>query len=155
MVDIILYYYIYIIIYRGKNKQKERKRENQGEGCRRHLRQFLASLLFRLLPPPSTPSPAAHPLTKSHPVKGMGGHPARLWVMLYPSPRHRSANNKRGAGLRACLSSCRLSLASCCLLLPLCIPRSIVPLFVLIFSARSCLTFCPPSCRLSPPMPRW
>ena len=91
----------------------------------------------------------------SHPVKGMGGHPARLWVMLSPPPRQRSANNKRGAGLRACLSSCRLSLASCCLLLPLCIPRSLVPLFVLIFSARSCLTFCPPSCRLSQPMPRW
>ena len=104
---------------------------------------------------PSAPSPAAHPLTQSHPVKGIGGHPARLWVMLSPPPRQRSANNKRGAGLRACLSSCRLSLASCCLLLPLCIPRSLVPLFVLIFSARSCLTFCPPSCRLSQPMPRW
>ena len=42
----------------GQKKRPTRKRENQGEGCRRHLRPFLASLLFRLLPPPSTPSPA-------------------------------------------------------------------------------------------------
>ena len=51
MIAIILYYYTYLIIYRGKNKsnQKGRKRENHGEGCRRHLRQFLASLLLRLM----------------------------------------------------------------------------------------------------------
>ena len=36
------------------------KRENQCEGCRRPLRQFLASLLFRLLSSPSAPSPSAH-----------------------------------------------------------------------------------------------
>ena len=49
MVAIILYYYIYIIIYRGKTKESRREgRENQCKGCLRHLRQFLASLLFRL-----------------------------------------------------------------------------------------------------------
>ena len=46
MIAIILYYYTYLIIYREKTKQEEGKeeRENQGEGCRRYLRQFLASL---------------------------------------------------------------------------------------------------------------
>ena len=45
---------------RAEQTSKRKKRENKGEGCRRNLRQFLASLLFRLLHPPSTPSPAAH-----------------------------------------------------------------------------------------------
>lgn len=48
----------------GQSK-RNRKRENQGERCRRHLRQFLASLLLRLMSTPSTPSPAARPLTRS------------------------------------------------------------------------------------------
>lgn len=48
-----------LVVREGKSKQN-RKRENQGEGCRRHLRPFLASLLFCLLSSPSTPSPAAH-----------------------------------------------------------------------------------------------
>lgn len=61
--------YIYIIIYKERTKKAEQGqskrenrtgRENQGERFRRHIRQFLASLLFPLLPPPSTPSPAAH-----------------------------------------------------------------------------------------------
>ena len=43
-----------------QSSRRNRKRENQGEGCRRHLRPFLASLLFRLLSSPSTPSPTAH-----------------------------------------------------------------------------------------------
>ena len=55
---------------KNKSKQKGRKRENQGEGCRRPLRPFLASLLFRLLPPLSSTSPAAHPLTRSQHRQG-------------------------------------------------------------------------------------
>ena len=55
----------------GQSKRaNKKKRENQGEGCRRNLRQFLASLLFRLLPPPSTPSPAAHKLAPVAPATG-------------------------------------------------------------------------------------
>ena len=53
-----------------KSKQKRRKRENQGEGCRRPLRPFIASLLLRLLPPLSSPSPAAHRLTRSQHRQG-------------------------------------------------------------------------------------
>ena len=97
MVAIILYYYIYIIIYRGKtkNKQKVRKRENQGEGCRRHLRQFLASLLFRLLPPPFTPSPADHHFARlcQSSWRGTGGHLVQFWAMQSPPHRHTSPAN--------------------------------------------------------------
>ena len=55
--------YIYIIIYKERTKARRREgRENQGEGCRRHLRPFLASLLFRLM---SSPSNHRQPLTAS------------------------------------------------------------------------------------------
>ena len=94
MIAIILYYYTYLIIYRGKNKsnQKGRKRENQGEGCRRHLRQFLASLLFRLMSSPSTPSPAAHHFARlcQRSGRGTGGHLVRFWAMLSTPHRHTS-----------------------------------------------------------------
>ena len=48
----------------GQSK-RNRKRGNYGEGCRRYLRQFLASLLLRLMSTPSTPSPNARRLTRS------------------------------------------------------------------------------------------
>ena len=87
---LILYLVLVIrtLLYIEKEKQEEqrkrdgrnRKRENHGEGCRRPLRPFLASLLFRLMPPPSTPSPAAHqvaPPTKEReeraPCPALGG----------------------------------------------------------------------------------
>ena len=72
----------------GQSK-RNRKRENQGEGCRRHLRQFLASLLLRLMSTPSTPSPAAHHFTRlcQRSWRGTGGHPVRFRAM--PSPPHR------------------------------------------------------------------
>ena len=65
--------------------------ENQGEGCRRPLRPFLASLLLRLLPPPSTPSPAAHPSLRRTITEGKGGHPVRFWSMSSP---HLASNQK-------------------------------------------------------------
>lgn len=62
-------YIIYLIIYKERTKtnregrakaQTEREvREEQGKGCRRHPRQFLASLPFRLPSAPSEPSPAS------------------------------------------------------------------------------------------------
>ena len=71
---------------KNKNKQKGRKRENQVEGCRRHLRQFLASLLLRLMSSPSTPSPAAHPIASlcQRSWRGTGCHLVRFWAMSSP-----------------------------------------------------------------------
>lgn len=71
---------------KNKSKQKVRKRGNQGEGCRQPLRPFLVSHLFRLLPPSSTPSPAAHnfaPLCQRS-WRGTGGHLVRFWAMSSP-----------------------------------------------------------------------
>ena len=81
--------YIYIIIYKERTKKAEQGqskrenrtgRENQGERFRRHLRQFLASLLFPLLPPPSTTSPAAHHFARLCQRSGIGtgGHLVRF-----------------------------------------------------------------------------
>ena len=76
-----------------KSKKKGRKRENQGEGCRRHLFPFLASLLFRLLPPPSTPSPAAHHLATVEPAtraRGRAATPSDSGLCYrHTSPPHR------------------------------------------------------------------
>lgn len=77
-----------------QTSKQNRKRENQGEGCRRHLRPFLASLLFCLLSSPSTPSPAAHPLASDQQPQGSAStvcHPARLVLVLFPSPPCRGA----------------------------------------------------------------
>ena len=87
MIAIILYYYTYLIIYRERTKARRREgRENQGEGCRRHLRQFLASLLLRLMSLPSTPSPAAHHFARLCQRSGRwtGGHLVRFWSMSSP-----------------------------------------------------------------------
>ena len=93
------------------SKQKERKRENQGEGCRRHLRQFLASLLLRLMSSPSTPSPAAHHFARfcQRSGRGTGGHLVRFWAMQSPPHRHTSppiyqqpAAGQRLGGLPSC-----------------------------------------------------
>ena len=106
------------------------ERENQCEGFRRPLRQFLDSLLFRLLPPPSTPSPAAHPLTQSHPVKGMGGHPAPALgdvIATTSPPINQQLTANKVAAPRNCLPSFRLLLASLCPLpdvLPAILPAS-------------------------------
>ena len=69
----------------GQSK-RNRKRGNQGEGCRRHLRPFLASLLFRLMSSPSTPSPAAHHFARlcQRSWRGTGCHLVRFWVMSSP-----------------------------------------------------------------------
>ena len=95
-----------------KSKQKGRKRENQGEGCRRHLRQFLASLLIRLMSSPSTPSPAAHHFARlcQHSGRGTGGHLVRFRAM--PSPhlattsapidQQSAATGQRLDGLQSC-----------------------------------------------------
>ena len=125
------------------------KRGNQDEGCRRPLRQFLASLLLRLMPPPSTPSPADHhsPNRTRTKREGRAGAMSRLWVMLSPPPRHRSTIQGRGAwrGLSVILPPLA------CVLLPAASFRLLrSPLFVLISSARSCLTFCPPYCQPLP-----
>ena len=73
-----------------QRSKQNRKRENQGEGCRRHLRPFLASLLFRLMSSPSTPSPASHPPPRRTITEWNGAHPVRFWAMLSPPHRHTS-----------------------------------------------------------------
>ena len=94
----------YYIERKNESKQKGRKRENQGEGCRRHLRQFLASLLFRLMSSPSTPSPAAQHFVRlcQRSGRGTGGHPVRFRAM--PSPHLATtspANSSHRASPRA------------------------------------------------------
>ena len=86
----------------GKSK-RNRKRENQGEGCRRHLRQFLASLLLRLMSSPSTPSPAAHHFARFCQRSGRrtSGHLVRFWAMSSPPPRHNIASDQQPANSRA------------------------------------------------------
>ena len=56
-----------------------------------------ASLLFRLMPSPSTPSPAAHHFARlcQRAGRGTGGYIGRFWAMLLPPPRHRSTSNQR------------------------------------------------------------
>ena len=68
------------------------KRGNQCEGCCRHLLQFLASLLFRLMSSQSTQSPAAHhfALLCQRSGRGTGGHLFIFWAMLSPPHRHTS-----------------------------------------------------------------
>ena len=89
-----------------KSKKKGRKRENQGEGCRRHLRQFLASLLLRLMSSPSTPSPAARhfALLCQRSGRGTGGHLVRFWAMLSPPHRHTSPpiDQQQGSASTVC-----------------------------------------------------
>ena len=60
----------------GQGKRPTRKRENQGEGFRRPLRPFLASILFRLLSSPSAPSPAAQHITTVAPATRARGRAA-------------------------------------------------------------------------------
>ena len=96
------------------SKQNGRKRENQGEECRRHLHPFLASLLFRLMSTPSTPSPAAHHFARLCHRSGRGkeGHPVRFRAMPSPhlattSPANSShrASPRRSAILPASFNS--------------------------------------------------
>ena len=75
-----------------KGDRRNRKRENQGEGCRRHLRQFLASLLLRLMSSPSTPSPAAHHFEGRAATPSASG---RCYRHNVATPRRRSTNNQQ------------------------------------------------------------
>ena len=60
----------------------------------------LASLLFRLMPPPSTPSPTAHPSLRRTITEWKGGYPVRFWSMSSPH----LASNQKGSD-----SGCRSS----------------------------------------------
>jgi hypothetical protein len=75
-----------------QSSRRNRKRENQGEGCRRHLRQFLASL------PVLSAVSTVHTIASAHPLAHISQsidqqqgrasavcHPARL--VLFPSSR--------------------------------------------------------------------
>ena len=73
---------------------RNRKRENQGEGCRRPLRPFLASLLLRLMSSPSTPSTAAHTSPRRTITEGTDGHLVHFWAMPSPPPRHHLATDR-------------------------------------------------------------
>ena len=117
IVRCIIILYIYTLLYikkeqkqeegKGKSKRANRTgRENQGEGFRRHLRQFLASLLLRLLPPPSTPSPAAQPSPRRTITEWNGGHLVRFWAMSSPhlattSPAN-SSQQRQGSASTVC-----------------------------------------------------
>ena len=148
-----------------QTSKRNRKRENQGEGCRRHLRQFLASLLFRLMPPPSTPSPAAHHLATVAPAnRAREGRPpcpplCDAIDTTSPPPRHRSTSSKRPqSSSSGCLSSCphrSLPRSSLCLLPSPSTPSPVLPFrlrlrfllfFALISSACSRLFALPSSC---------
>ena len=105
------------VVRKGIAKEQaegKEEKENQGEGCRRHLRQFLASLLFLLMPTPSTPSPAARHFARlcHRSGRGTGGHLVRFWAMSSPhlattSPANSShrASPRRSAILPASSSS--------------------------------------------------
>ena len=107
-------YYIYTLLYiekerkqaeQGKSKRANRTgREKQGEGCRRHLRPFLASLLFRLMSSPSTPSPAARPSPRRTITEWNGGHLVRFWAMLSTPHRHTSPpiDQQQGSASTVC-----------------------------------------------------
>ena len=97
----LYYIYIYIIKYREKTKASRRKgRENQGEGCRRHLRPFLASLLFRLM---SSPSNHRQPLTTRPLVSALrerdGRPPRPLLGDVIATPRHHIASEQQPQGI--------------------------------------------------------
>ena len=81
-----------------RTADRTEERENQGEGCRRRLRPFLASLLFCLLSSPSTPSPAAHPHHVAPATRERDGRPPRpLLGEAIATPRHRSTSKQQTA----------------------------------------------------------
>ena len=98
---------------KGKSANGTEEREEQGKGCRRHPRQFLASLPFRLLPHRPhhrqrlTLSPS--PRRTSNQSERKGGHLVRFWAMPSPPPRHRPDSNQQRDGASNCLPSCRPS----------------------------------------------
>lgn len=168
--------YIPYYIYR-KNKSKRKEKEKEAEDRRRERNRakdaaaILASSspLFRSACCLTVRTIAsAHPLTQSHP-EADGRPPRPLLGDVIATPRHRPDSNQQRGSASNCLPSCRLLLASRCLLL-------FSVFLALISSARSCLTFCPPlplcqvvrgradhqpgqaipsrsSCRPSPPLP--
>lgn len=79
-----------------QSSRRNRKKEDQGEGCRRHLRPSLASLLFRLLPHTVRTIASRSPLTSSYQQPGARGRAAtpsgsgRCHRHTLPPPRHRS-----------------------------------------------------------------
>ena len=101
-ITIIIYSMLIVILYtllyieKKQSKKKGRKRENQGEGCRRHLRPFLASLLFRLM---SSPSNHRQPLTTRPLVSALrerdGRPPRPLLGDVIATPRHHIATPRR------------------------------------------------------------
>ena len=111
---LVLVLFLHVVMVWHSKRANEKKRENQGEGCRRHPRQFLASLLLRLMSLPSTPSPAAHHFARLCQRSGRwtGGHLVRFWSMSSPrlattSPANSSkrASPRRSAILPASFNS--------------------------------------------------
>ena len=137
--------------------------ENQGEGCRRPLRPFLASLLLRLLPPLSSPSPDAHPSPARNIAKGEGrtvtpSASGRCYRHNVATPRRRSTNNQQqGSASTVChhASLVLFPVPLFCLLPSPSTPSPVLPFrlrlrfllfFALISSARSHLFALPSSC---------
>lgn len=75
---------------KGKSANGTEEREEQGKGCRRHPRQFLASLPFRLLSSPSAPCPALGDAVATASLQirqqATGGQASGLSVILPPLP---------------------------------------------------------------------
>ena len=150
MLSIILYTLLYIKKEQKQTEKEGKKRKRKLEGDRNSTMDAAAILassspLFRSVCRPHRPNhrqrSPSHQIAPAH-KEGKSGHtaPTLCDVIATTSPPINQQPTKEQHLETVChpSASCLLPAASSRL------PRSLVPLFFLISSARSCLTFCPP-----------